>query len=81
MTQVSIELANIPDLNLKLFMFEPKDDITLRAIEQVLLNAYPEVAKVIRWTDADETRLPQAFDVVLEFRDDQSMMEWVLKWT
>lgn len=80
MRQVLIKLADVPTMNLNWFMFEIKDDVTLRAIENVLIKSQPGITRIIKWADPDETRLPMAFDAIVEFSDDMEMMEWMMRW-
>lgn len=81
MTRTSVDLSRVPGINLNYFMFDLKDDNTLRSIDAMLSNAYPGVAKVIRWTDPDETEFSRAFNVILEFPDEYKMMEWLMRWS
>lgn len=81
MRRAVINLYTLDQMELRGFVFELKDGLTLRAIERALRSLHPGDYRVVGWANPDETRIEMAFEVIMEFPDDETRMEWALRYT
>jgi hypothetical protein len=81
MRRAIINLYELEPTGLRGFIFEPKDGLTLRAVEHAMMSLHQGDYRVVGWVDPDETRIERAFEVIMEFPDDETRMEWVLRHT
>lgn len=78
MNRVRVNLINL--LDVRMWVFELKDSVTLMDIERTVSLSHPGNFRIISWANPDETGLTGAFEVIMEFPHKEDMMEWVLKW-